>query len=140
MFKTEILGGDANLKTIIFFVLALPLVLMFGAAGFAKMINAGGMAATIAGEFNLSVNFITFIGVIEFLGGLGVLWFRTRAIAALGLVVPMIGAFSLFMANGDYGMTTHVVVLGFLCLLTAWGSRRPFVEFASRGTLTEHAI
>ncbi len=66
MFKTEILGGDPNLKTIIFFVLALPLVLMFGAAGFAKVINAGGMATNIAGEFNLPVNFITFIGVIEF--------------------------------------------------------------------------
>ena len=106
---------------------------MFGGAGFAKMINAGGMTADIAGEFNLPVNFIIFIGVIEFVGGLGVLWFRTRALAALGLVVPMIGAFSLFMANGDYGMTTHVIVLGFLCLVVAWGGRRSLVEFGSRG-------
>jgi len=45
MFKTEILGGDANLKTIIFFVLALPLVLMFGAAGFAKMMKPSPVAA-----------------------------------------------------------------------------------------------
>ncbi len=133
MFKTEILGGDVNLRTIVFFVLALPLVLMFGGAGFAKMINAGGMATTVAGEFNLPVNFIIFIGVIEFLGGLGLLWFRTRAIAALGLVVPMIGSFSLFMANGDYSQTTHVIVIGFLCLIVAWGGRRPLVEFASRG-------
>ena len=36
------------------------------------MINAGGMATTIAGEFNLPVNFITFIGVIEFLGVLAI--------------------------------------------------------------------
>ena len=133
MFKTEILGGDPNLRTITFFVLALPLVLIFGGAGFAKMINAGGMAANVAGEFNLPVNFITFIGVIEFLGGLGILWFRTRAIAALGLVVPMIGSFSLFMANGDYSETTRVIVIGFLCLLVAWGGRRSLVEFASRG-------
>ena len=104
MFKSEILGGDANVKTIIFFVLSLPLVLMFGGAGFAKMINAGGMTADIAGEFNLPVNFIIFIG-----------------------------AFSLFMANGDYGMTTHVIVLGFLCLVVAWGGRRSLVEFGSRG-------
>ena len=133
MFKAEILGGDANFKTIIFFVLALPLVLMFGGAGFAKMINAGGMAANVAEEFSLPVNFITFIGVIGFFGALGVLWFRTRAIAALGLVVPMIGSFSLFMANGNYSQTTHVIVIGCLCLLVAWGSRRPLVEFASRG-------
>ena len=133
MFKNEILGGDANLKTIVFFVLSVPLVLMFGGAGFAKMINAGGMATNVATEFNLPVNFLTFIGVIEFLGGLGVLWFRTRAIAALGLVVPMIGSFSLFMANGAYSQTTHVVVIGFLCLLVAWGARRPLVAFASRG-------
>ena len=133
MFKNQILGGDANLKTIVYFVLALPLVLMFGGAGFAKMINAGDMATMIAAEFDLPVNFITFIGVIELLGGLGVLWFRTRAIAALGLVVPMIGAFSLILANGDYGMTTHVIVIGILCLLVAWGSRRPLVEFANRG-------
>jgi len=84
------------------------------------MINAGGMVANVVGEFNLPVNFIIFIGVIEFFGGLGVLWFGTRAIAALGLVVPMIGSFSLFMANGDYGMTTHVIVIGFLCLLVGW--------------------
>ncbi len=133
MFKAEILGGAANIKTIVFFALALPLVLMFGGAGFAKMINAGGMAAGVAEEFNLPVNFITFIGVIEFLGALGVLWFRTRAIAALGLVVPMIGSFSLFMARGDYGQTTHVIVIGLLCLLVAWGARRPLVQFASRG-------
>lgn len=133
MFKNQILGGDANLKTIVFFVLALPLVLMFGGAGCAKMINAGDMATMIAADFNLPVNFITFIGVIELLGALGVLWFRTRAIAALGLVVPMIGAFSLIMASGDYGMTTHVIVIGILCLLVAWGSRRPLVEFANRG-------
>ncbi len=97
------------------------------------MINAGDMATMIAAEFNLPVNFITFIGVIELLGALGVLWFRTRAIAALGLVVPMIGAFSLILAKGDYGMTTHVIVIGILCLLVAWGSRRPLVEFANRG-------
>ncbi len=97
------------------------------------MINAGGMATTIAGEFNLPVNFITFIAIIEFLGGLGVLWFRTRAIAALGLIVPMIGAFSFFMATGNYGQTTHVIAMGFLCLLVAWGARRPLVEFANRG-------
>ena len=132
MFKTEILGGDASLKTILFFVLALPVALMFGGAGFAKIINAGGMTANVADGFNLPVNFIIFIGVIEFFGGLGVLWFRTRAIAALGLIVPMIGAFSLFMANGDYDRTTRVIVIGFLCLLVAWGGRRPLVEFASR--------
>lgn len=89
MFKNQILGGDANLKTIVFFVLSLPLVLMFGGAGFAKMINAGDMAT-------------------------------------------MIAAFSLILANGDYGMTTHVIVIGILCLLVAWGSRRPLVEFANR--------
>ncbi len=133
MFKTEILGGDANIKTIVFFVLALPLVLIFGGAGFAKMINAGDMATAVAAEFNLPVNFITFIGVIEVLGALGVLWFRTRSIAALGLVVPMIGSFALFMASGNYGQTTHVIVIGLLCLLVAWGSRRPLVEFAGRG-------
>lgn len=133
MFKTQILGGDANLKTIVYFVLALPLVLMFGGAGFAKIINAGDMATMISAEFNLPVNFITFIGVIELLGGLGVLWFRTRAIAALGLVVPMVGAFSLIMASGGYGMTTHVIVIGILCLIVAWGSRRPLVEFSNRG-------
>lgn len=133
MFKAEILGGDANKKTIIFFVLALPLVLLFGSAGFAKMINAGGMATNVAEAFSLPVNFITFIGTIEFLGALGVIWFRTRSIAALGLVVPMIGSFSLFMANGNYDQTTHVIVIGFLCLLVAWGARRPLVELASRG-------
>ena len=106
MFKNEILGGDANLKTIVFFVLSVPLVLMFGAAGFAKMINAGGMATTVANEFNLPVNFITFIGVIEFLGGLGVLWFRTRAIAALGLIVPCSKAYT-FLATKSGSSTMH---------------------------------
>ncbi len=83
MIKAEIQGGDANVKTIIFFVLSVPLVLMFGGAGFAKMINAGGMAANVAEEFNLPVNFITFIGVIEVLGALGVIWFRTREISSV---------------------------------------------------------
>ena len=74
--------------------------------------------------------FIRFIGTAEVAGALGLLLpglLRIRPLltplAALGLVLDMIGATAYNLISGQIGAAVTTVVLGLICLLIAYGRR-----------------
>lgn len=99
--------------------LQILLALLFAAAAIPKLSGAAAsvaMFATIgAGQW-----FRYFIGVIELAGAIGLLVPRLAGLAALGLVVDMIGAtgvqIGIFHSNQWFPATVLV-----LCALLAWG-------------------
>lgn len=74
--------------------------------------------------------FIRFIGLAEVAGGLGLLLpglTRIRPLltplAALGLVLDMIGATAYNLISGQVGAAVVTVVLGLICVAVAYGRR-----------------
>jgi hypothetical protein len=97
---------------------------------------AGGMKLLLpleqlAGPIALPGWFVRFIGVAEALGALGLVLpglLRIRPgltpLAALGLVIVMIGATGLGLAIGDLAMTLIPLVVGLLAAFVAYGRWR----------------
>src|SRR5579859_1363177 len=74
--------------------------------------------------------FVRFIGLAEVAGGLGLILpglTRIRPmltpLAALGLVLDMIGATAYNLISGQIGAAVTTVVLGLICLAIAYGRR-----------------
>jgi hypothetical protein len=83
--------------------------------------------ATLEAQSGMSGEFLRFIGLAEFLGGLGLILpglfgIRTRLtpLAAAGLVIIMIGATAL-TASAGVGPAIIPLVTGLLALFVAWG-------------------
>jgi uncharacterized membrane protein YphA (DoxX/SURF4 family) len=79
----------------------------------------------------LSGVFLRFIGVCEVLGGFGLVlpWLlRIRPgltpLAAVGLVIIMIGATAITLMTGDVTMALMPFVVGILCVFVAYGRWR----------------
>ncbi len=97
---------------------------------------AGGMKLVLpldqlAGPVTLPGPFLRFIGVAELLGGLGLvlpglLRIRTglTPLAAVGLVVIMIGATVIGVMVGDTAVTLISLAVGFLAAFVAYGRWR----------------
>jgi uncharacterized membrane protein YphA (DoxX/SURF4 family) len=75
--------------------------------------------------------FLQFIGVCEVLGGLGLILPglmrirpRLTSLAAVGLVIIMIGATVLTLKSGGIGMALFPLVTGILCAFVAYGRLR----------------
>jgi len=110
---------------------------------------AGGMklalpAAMLRGPVPLPVAFLKFIGVIEVLGALGLVLpslLRIRPgltpLAALGLVIIMIGATTVTLLGGLLAPAVIPLVVGVLAALVAYGRWRvaPVRASAHRTTL-----
>ena len=74
--------------------------------------------------------FVRFIGLAELAGGLGLILpglLRIRPVltplAALGLVLDMIGATAYNLISGQIGSAVVTVVLGLICVAIAYGRR-----------------
>jgi uncharacterized membrane protein YphA (DoxX/SURF4 family) len=97
---------------------------------------AGGMKLVLpieklAGPVPLPGWFVRFIGVVEVLGGLGLvlpgllrLWTVLTPLAALGLVIVMIGATSITVASGPAAVALIPLVVGLLAVFVAYGRWR----------------
>ena len=108
------------------------LAALFLFAGGAKLVMS---ADQLVGSVPMSVLFIRFIGVVEVLGAIGLILpalLRIRPgltpLAALGLVIIMIGATVVNLMGGDRGPAIITVVVGLLAAFVAYG----------RGWLTPH--
>src|SRR5688572_7153492 len=82
----------------------------------------------LAGPMPLPGPFLRFIGVVELLGGLGLILpglLRIRPgltpLAAAGLVVIMVGATVLTLKTGSVAMALMPLVVGLLSAFVAWG-------------------
>jgi hypothetical protein len=101
------------------------LALLFLFAGVIKLI---GPAQANAQKMNVSIHFFQFIGVVETLGGLGMVLpglLRTATgltpLAAAGLVIIMIGAVVISLQSGPPVTAILPLVTGLLAAFVAYG-------------------
>jgi hypothetical protein len=118
---------------ILLWLLQVLLGLLFLFAGGSKLIIPFEMLMQNAppGQVVFSPWFIKFIGVCEFLGGLGLLLpglFKTQQfltpLAALGLAIIMVGAVAVSVIGGGVVMGMGPVVILLLLLFVAYGRWR----------------
>jgi uncharacterized membrane protein YphA (DoxX/SURF4 family) len=105
----------------------------------ALFVFAGGMKLvlpveemTLQMQIPLPGGFLRFIGVVEVLGGIGLVlpWLthiqpKLTPLAAAGLVVIMIGATVLTLMAGDVAPALLPLVTGMLCAFVAYNRWRP---------------
>jgi len=118
---------------ILLWILQVLMALLFLFAGGTKLIMSAEALSqpTTPNQVMLPVWFIRFIGVFEFLGGLGLLLpglLRTRQyltpLAALGLAIIMAGAVVFTIIGGAISVAVVNVVILLLLLFIAYGRWR----------------
>jgi len=104
------------------------LAVLFLFAGGTKLVMS---AAELSGQTSLSAGFLRFIGVMEILGGIGLmlpgmLRIRTELTvwAAAGLVIIMIGAVVMTIQTMGLAMAILPFITGALALFVAYGRWR----------------
>ena len=117
-------SGASRATTIVLWVIQVLLALLFLFAGVAKLVMP---YEQMKGPVNLPEWFLRFIGVVEVLGGLGVVLpglFKVRPmltpLAAVGLVIIMIGATVLTIAGGQAPGAVVPAVTGILAAVVAY--------------------
>ena len=118
---------------IILWILQILLALLFIFAGAMKLIMSGETLAQQMASSNsvvLPIAFIRFIGVVEVLGGLGLVLpglLKIRRLltplAALGLSIVMIGAVVTTIMGPGVGYAVFPVIILLLCVFVAYGRR-----------------
>jgi len=114
--------------TYVIWVVQAALALLFLFAGGMKLVLP---LEKLAGPVTLPGAFLRFIGVVEVLGGLGLVLpalFRVQPgltpLAAAGLIIVMIGATTLTLVAGGVGQALIPFVVGVLLLFVAYGRWR----------------
>ncbi len=112
----------------VLWVVQVVLALLFVSSGVQKLIMP---AAQLAAHSSLPVGFLRFIGVMEILGGLGLvlpglLRIRTELtpLAAAGLTIIMIGAVVVSIQTMGFAVAAVPLVTGALALFVAYGRWR----------------
>jgi uncharacterized membrane protein YphA (DoxX/SURF4 family) len=117
---------------ILLWIIQVLLALLFLFSGGMKLVLPADMLQAQAppGAIMFSAWFLKFIGLCEVLGGLGLLLpglFRTRRglipLAAIGLVIIMIGAVVVSIAGMGIKAGIVPLVTGLLCAFVAYGRR-----------------
>ncbi len=118
---------------VLLWILQVLLALLFiWAGGFKLVVPASVMAAQMQpGQIALPGMFLKFIGLCELLGGFGLILpgiFKTRqyliSLAALGLLIIMIGAIVFVLVGGDVGTAVMNVVIALMLAFIAYGRWR----------------
>jgi len=111
--------GSPRSRSIASWILAVVLGLLFLAAAAGKLTGA---AAAMFEGWGYAPWFMTLIGVLELLGGIGLLIPKTTRYAILGLTVIMLGAAFTHLTNGEgLAVLRPLIFLGGLWSL--WGMR-----------------
>ena len=117
---------------VILWILQILLAILFVLGGVPKLILPASMLKPTAPEaIQFPVLFLRFIGVCELLGGLGLVLpavFKKRQslvpLAAVGLLIIMIGATVTTAMSGGGVMTSIPLVTGLLLAFVAYGRSR----------------
>jgi len=115
---------------ILLWIIQILLALLFLAAGISKLVIPADvlMQSAPPGSTQFSASFLKLIGLVETLGGLGLILpgvFHKRPeltpLAAAGLVIVMIGAVAISVK--DHGIQAGVtpLIVGLLCAFVAYG-------------------
>jgi uncharacterized membrane protein YphA (DoxX/SURF4 family) len=117
---------------IVLWIIQILLALLFLFAGGTKLVIPYDklMAMGSPNQVVLPALFFKFIGVVELLGGLGLVLpglLRIKKgltpLAAIGLTIIMIGAVIITAAGDGVAMAITPLVVGVLCALVAYGRR-----------------
>ncbi len=117
---------------IVLWIIQILLALMFLFAGGTKLYYSSEAMAAMSppGSIQLSGLVLKFIGVCEVLGGLGLVLpglLRIRRqltpLAAIGLLIIMIGAVVVSIMGTGVGSAMPALVIGLLCAFVAYGRR-----------------
>jgi putative oxidoreductase len=110
---------------------AIFLAAVFVAAGVSKLEGASAQGwAKRFERWGYPSNAHYVVGVVEILGGIGVLIPWARRVASLSLVAVMTGAACTHAAYAEYPRIIPPLVLGSLAFLVYWSHRRPAEEHA----------
>ena len=121
---------------IVLWIIQILLALMFLFAGGTKLYYSAEAMAAMGppNQVQLPGLFMKFIGVCEILGALGLILpglLRIRRsltpMAAIGLLIIMIGAVVVSIAGPGVGTAMPALVIGLLCAFVAYG-RRPWLS------------
>ena len=112
--------NTSKVRTIIGWVLAILLALGFFAAAAGKL---RGAATPMFVHWGYPAWFATFIGVLELVGGIGLLIPKTTRYAVLGLTMIMIGAAYTHLANHE-GLQVLRPAIFLATLWAVWWLRR----------------
>jgi hypothetical protein len=116
--------------TYLLWIIQILLALLFLFAGGTKLVLPIEVLTAMGSPNQILLPgwFIKFIGVVEVLGALGLILpglFRVKTgltpLAALGLVVIMIGATAITLASGEVAAAISPIVVGLLCAFVAYG-------------------
>ncbi|HEX9163034.1 MAG TPA: DoxX family protein, partial [Thermoanaerobaculia bacterium] len=121
---------------IVLWVLQVVLAALFLFAGITKLVTP---IDALAKQAHMNGTFLRFIGVVETLGGLGLILpgiFRIRQeltpLAAAGLTILMIGAVVVTVMQGGGATVLIPAVTGVLCAFVAYGRWRMARPAATR--------
>ena|SRR5688572_28959140 len=115
---------------ILLWIIQILLALLFLAAGISKLVIPADvlMQSAPPGSTQFPALFLKLIGVVETLGGLGLILpgiFHKRPgltpLAAAGLVIVMIGAVAISVKDHGIGAAVVPLVTGLLCAFVAYG-------------------
>ncbi len=106
----------SKLKMIIMYVCLVLASLAFAAAGIAKLAGVEMVHASFA-MMGLPVWFGYFIGTCELAGAIGLWIRRTRALAAAGLFIIMLGATYFHIAYETFDKAIPAIVLAILTIV-----------------------
>ena len=115
-----------RLRSAVVWVGAIFLAVVFVAVGLSKFVGASAMGwSERLGQWGYPANSAYVVGVLEVLGGLGVLIPRWRRAASLTLGVVMTGALCTHLVHAEFPRVIPPLVLGGVAFLMYWSQRRP---------------
>jgi hypothetical protein len=113
---------------IVLWIIQALLALLFLFAGGTKLVMSLDVLQKMAAEIHLTAMFLRFIGVVEVLGGLGLILpglLKVKPglipIAAAGLLIIMIGAVALSIMGQGVAAGIFPLITGALCAFVAYG-------------------
>jgi uncharacterized membrane protein YphA (DoxX/SURF4 family) len=116
----------AKSRTLLLWIVSVLGALAYAAAGAAKVLGTPEMAEGFT-HFGLPLWFMTFIGLCEVAGAVGLLLPRLSFWAASGLAIIMVGAVVLHVTYDDVATAVPALVLLVLMGYIAWQRRRDAV-------------
>lgn len=117
----------SNRARVLLWICAIVVAVVFVLVGVSKLAGASGIRWN--GRFTgwgYHAGTATVVGVLEILGGLGVLLPRWRRTAAMLLVALMLGAAGTHVLHAEFPRLLPPLVLGGLALLVAWAGAPVF--------------
>ena len=116
---------EAKTKGIVLWIISGLLALAFVASGVVKLLDLETSRAGFE-DFGLPAGLALFIGLCEIAGGIGLLIRRLAGLAALGLVIIMVGAVYSHVTHTPVAEALPAVILGLLSGFVVYSRGLPF--------------